>query len=1306
MTPHDPSPTSANIPLSARLGHEIPKPSDWQDFQRYCTLLFREELRDPNAQEYGRPGQKQRGIDILGRRNGDPNHYVGIQCRLIADPLKQDAILKECRRALELRAGLKEIIFATSAPDDTGASDAAIAVERILRDEGQVLAVAVYGWRALQTLIAAHPVAYNAFCPWSVATAAAQATATVTISAELVATLVAAKLRESGLVPAPSDGIAGAPEWAAEDPALHARIDTFRDLFKEHRQPRLAEQGLLDLLHREALETKPLARFRIETNLGAIACDLGREVEGAARFEAAHALRPDDAQALANLSLARLIQGRNDEAMQVARRALAATPRADHAVGYLLQAAARTNWEGDPSTLIPADLIGTVHADLGLGEFVRRRGGVNWARRCLEIGRRHQNVPELSRLSAIATLSLALESGAFVSAAQMLVTVEELSRAADEMKAFTEHRLDIGFADRHDLVADLNNTGLLLRLCGRHAECEALLRRGSDVVAQDPQLRRLLALAQAAIGHRNDALATLAGDHDVENQLLAAELSAPDMPQEAFERVMGIDPQPLEPRLAQMRFGLLGELALTLRDVENVRRAVEGLRSLDPNDISGALLEVRAARKGELDDEAALKRLREIARAVPQDASLQQRLLLADTLRNEGLPNEAALLLVGRVDLQHAGPVVTLYLQSLAAARQDKAFRDALASAAPEVRNDPEMLWTAAAHAWNVGDVESARTSIEALLAKEPEHPRARLFKIETLLRQNRSADVLNELDRPLEKLAWSRLNDRFRLASLLAHFGYVERAAGLAYRLFLENRDKPRAWMTLSSLVLFEGMGEPDEPRRWDASVVGNDIAVDLAYDDGEKRFLVVEPDSILRAFDAEALEPDHALVQAIKGLRQGARFEDPSSGQEGTIVQLRHKYVARLHYVMEHYEERFPDERGFQRVRVNPSEPEGFDEIVAQLKAKHDWTEQEVEQYRNGPWALAILAYRLGLDTIEVAAGLAVNNVALKVASGTFEERNAAIEAIDANAHQGCVLDVWSLWTAWRLQALDAIVATCGPIQLTQSVLDTLHERRERLDLSARDGLRTASYEAGRIAMREVPAEMVKGGRDDLDRLIAWVSDNATIVPLLAGDQLPHELQEHLRTAGTDVLHGVIAAVQTNLLLITDDMPLRQIVERFGHRGAWLHQIFSVAARDGRIDQDTFIRWSAHLASAGQNYLTVTATALGRAVELDAEAGAVPGYLFDMLTKSIGGAQADPASHVRVCAEFCRALWTDPTAAGYRARVTGYLLTRFLRGRANDYQAMLAGLISQLPDLRPLVAYVLLWANGHFTPILPERP
>jgi hypothetical protein len=152
----------------------------------------------------------------------------------------------------------------------------------------------------------------------------------------------------------------------------------------------------------------------------------------------------------------------------------------------------------------------------------------------------------------------------------------------------------------------------------------------------------------------------------------------------------------------------------------------------------------------------------------------------------------------------------------------------------------------------------------------------------------------------------------------------------------------------------------------------------------------------------------------------------------------------------------------------------------------------------------------------------------------------------------------------------------------------------------------------------------------------------------------------------------------------------------------------VFRVAVHSHHIDTDTFIRWSAELAAAGHNYLSVTGTEMTRSVQLDAQAGEVPGYLFRMLSESIGGSQAEPLSHIMVCSKFLRPLWTDTDAETYRARTTGHLLRQLMRGRTDDYRVMLKQLLYDVRDLPRLVEYIDSWAQGHFTPIFPtsEEP
>ncbi|MGB3045818.1 MAG: hypothetical protein WBB98_21785 [Xanthobacteraceae bacterium] len=1298
VLPSSPSGARASIPLTTRLAIEIPKPKDWQAFQRNCVHLFRAELSDPNANEYGREGQKQRGIDVLGRRGGRGEHFVGVQCRLIAKPLKEAKILSDAREALTIKAGLKELIFATTAPNDTGAADAAIAVERTLKAEGHELTITVYGWGQLQSLIAVHEVAYNAFHPSAVETTTPQTVGESPANSEMatmIATQVAEQLRASGVIAGPKEGV---PD-KNEDPALHARIDTYRDLAKSDGQLLAAEKGLLSILEKEDLSAKPWARYRLETNLGSIALDLGREADAAARFDAAYTIRPEDPNAIANLALARTIQGRFVEAMTAAHKALAGSPRADQAIAYLLQAAARSDWQGNPETLIPSDLVESPQADIGLVEFLRRREEHNWAARTLEIARRHPEVADFKRVRALAILALSIEGDTVIPGGQSGFSADELNAAADDMKALAEKCLDVGFADLHDVAAHVNNAAILLRICERHSESEKLLERGIPVVGKEPQLVRLLALARWVQDRVPEAIAALEGETDPENQLLRFQLQAvAGDAVGALRGALAMAADGIPEKLQLVRWRVIGEVAVQTNDGERLKVATAGLRSLAPDDVIADLLEIRAQRKSATDEGEAQDSLRALAQRAPADLNMGSRYFLAMELKEQGLAEEASNLLEDHVDLTRPSPATTLYLQCLAEARRDEAFQSALAGTPPEVRNDPTILWLVAAHAWNQGDLPASLRAIQTLVQAKPDDPRARLLQLEILIRLDRSAELFEELEKPLERLAWKRAKDQFRLAALLGHFGFTERAAAFAYQLFLEHRDLSRAWMTLSMLVLEEGRGAEGTPRLWSAETVVANAAVDIHYDDGTDAFFVVEPEATIRKLDQDSWEPDHALVRAIMGLKAGDRFRGPD-GREGTIRQIRHKYVARLHYVLEHHEIRFPEIFGFRRITVDVEKPGGLDALVAQLKERRDWLLEEESQYTRGRMPLGVLAHRVGMDTIEVGIGIAGHGTPLNVAAGNLEERETSASNIRANRQAGCVLDLFAFWTAWRLNALDIVQQTCGPVHLPQSVLDRLRARREQLQSNSRDGLKTAGYEQGRMSLHEVSPQQVVDLRDDTDRAIAWAEHNAVVAPVVAGDDLPAPLREFLQLGRTDIVDALVLARQRGVLLVTDDRPTRELdIATGGKGGAWLHSVFGVALERGKMNFDAYVRASANLVEAGHNYLGVSGAVLFHAARLDAVDGQYPSHLFKSLSRVIGGAHAEPISHVTATVDCLRGLWSAHDAIDYRQPVTGHLLRRLIDNRPGDYPIILRTVLAWTRDSVALNDYIYRWLRGHF--------
>ncbi len=49
---------------------ELPKPKSWDEFEDIVWDLYTRRWRDPHADRYGRGGQPQHGVDIVGRPAG------------------------------------------------------------------------------------------------------------------------------------------------------------------------------------------------------------------------------------------------------------------------------------------------------------------------------------------------------------------------------------------------------------------------------------------------------------------------------------------------------------------------------------------------------------------------------------------------------------------------------------------------------------------------------------------------------------------------------------------------------------------------------------------------------------------------------------------------------------------------------------------------------------------------------------------------------------------------------------------------------------------------------------------------------------------------------------------------------------------------------------------------------------------------------------------------------------------------------------------------------------------------------------
>lgn len=146
---------------------EIRKPANETEFEKNCVVLFCDILRDENTKRLGTKGQRQHGVDIVGHRDRNARHIVGIQCKLKSGRSKLSAkeVRSEVEQALKYQPPLSEYFIVTTSKDDTKLAQLAQQLMLDQANTGRVINIEVWGWDTLQEKIDQSKSAKQAFDP-------------------------------------------------------------------------------------------------------------------------------------------------------------------------------------------------------------------------------------------------------------------------------------------------------------------------------------------------------------------------------------------------------------------------------------------------------------------------------------------------------------------------------------------------------------------------------------------------------------------------------------------------------------------------------------------------------------------------------------------------------------------------------------------------------------------------------------------------------------------------------------------------------------------------------------------------------------------------------------------------------------------------------------------------------------------------------------------------------------------------------------------------------------------------------------
>jgi cellulose synthase operon protein C len=495
---------------------QIPKPADEQAFERASVVLWRCILNDPNVQRHGRRGQRQNGVDVVGIRNGDAGHLVGIQCKLKSDghELTEKEVRDEIRKAITFSPSLREYFITTTAPDDAELQQIAREISVDLTQKGHSLLIHVWGWNTLEERISEHAEARKAFDPdfgpfsgrileKVAGTEKLQAEIKTDLSAGL-STITATLARvEANLARPPGDSTLISNALEAH---LDAEIDTLRGVANAGKP--LTAQGLLEqLLARVSTTASGRIMFRIKANIGSCLYALGKDSEAALLFSEAYDHAPSEPKAAANKALSLLIEDKRSELMNFARRVLHEDPTNESVASYFVQAARDDPTIEDPLALIPEQVRSTFPVAIARVDFLRYRHRVpDWyqvARDALAI---KPDDALAQQLSADADLDEILGGTNFKQTGRL--ATDERERIADAAKILEQQwnkARDGEGAVRTEHIAIGNNLIVALHALGELSRATEVARQGLSLAPSDDAL--LVRATLAAIDAHDDDLA-------------------------------------------------------------------------------------------------------------------------------------------------------------------------------------------------------------------------------------------------------------------------------------------------------------------------------------------------------------------------------------------------------------------------------------------------------------------------------------------------------------------------------------------------------------------------------------------------------------------------------------------------------------------------------------------------------------------------------------------------------------------------------------------------------------------------------
>lgn len=523
-------------------------------------------------------------------------------------------------------------------------------------------------------------------------------------------------------------------------------------------------------------------------------------------------------------------------------------------------------------------------------------------------------------------------------------------------------------------------------------------------------------------------------------------------------------------------------------------------------------------------------------------------------------------------------------------------------------------------------------------------------------------------------------------LAQIMRKAGQGPKALQYAYTVLQSARNDQKVVLRYFGLIMMD----PEEGLIPSSETVAVNTWVRIENDRHEGHAFLIEEGTDRPADDV--VSPSHPMAVAAHGLRVGDEFEMPV-GLGGTrrwrVAEIKHKYLYALHDVMENFENRFPDAKGFYKITIQDGHVQP---ALEQVRRVAESNRKLADLYLKNNFPISFVVAKGGRDTIGFVEYIRFLDFDIRVCLGTEAERLAARDLLTAHRHAGAALDAYTAWTVSTMEAFDVLQSVLGTLIIPQTVIDEIKNLRDEQETTAERSM-TMTWRNGEYIRQEHTAEGIAARRDYIIEQLARIEASCNVRPVVAPNQ-PTDIAVLINQSfGSHVLDAANLA-GTEHVLVSEDMYYRRHAEvACAAKGVWLQAIFSFAHESRLIDDRRYVDLVVKLAWRRHGHLSLNSDTMLAVLRQNAEQL----ESFKAIANFIGTRDAELRSHIGVSTEFLNQLWNEFGRFDLRCmQATSVLLDRILRFRAEDWALVLAFIRRGCSSV--VQQYIDAWIAGHF--------